>query len=338
MQFVKNIIKKSLYYSGYLSYLHNKRNKDTLTVLLFHRVLPVSDERWPQADMDWTVSDEFFKDCLRFFKKHYNVVSQKDVEAFHEQGIALPEKALLITFDDGWSDNLQYALPILKEFNIRPLLFVTTGAIGTQILSWQETLYSAWRIHMLTDDVVQQLADLLDIEANMPESENAIRQLVNQLQNESDEIKLKAAEISAQLLSDIPDHQMLTQDELNQLYKGGFDMGTHGVRHEPYTQSKNPKQEMEDSRQQLSELLSNEKPVTMSFPHGRVTEELIKDASQAGYKMIYTGRTVLNKPVRKDYSVLGRFNIEQCDLENANGRLSPEMMALYLFRQEAKAL
>jgi hypothetical protein len=52
-------------------------HRDTLTVVMFHRVR--DDPRWDEANPRDTVSTDFFADCLRFFRRHYDVVSLGDV-------------------------------------------------------------------------------------------------------------------------------------------------------------------------------------------------------------------------------------------------------------------
>lgn len=45
-------------------------------------------------------------------------------------GLPVPEKSVLITFDDGWLDNWLHAHPVLAEFGFRAVLFLVTGLIG----------------------------------------------------------------------------------------------------------------------------------------------------------------------------------------------------------------
>jgi len=317
-----------------LRIFHSIRNRKTLTVVLFHRVLPVTDIRWKQADMDWTVSDVFYEDCLRFFKKYYNPVSLEDIERFSNEGVALPDHAILITFDDGWSDNYEYAAEINKRNNIKPLMFVTTSAIGTKILSWQESLYSAWRINKLPPDLIRQLASLINLKTgDILETETDIRTFINAFQNASSEIKSEVARLTETLTENLPgNNQMLSLEQLKALAETDFSMGTHGVIHEPYTQVKSALDDMQACKNQLIKITGQQQATSMSFPHGQKNDELIAKAVEAGYKTIFTGRTRLNKVTRQTTNVLGRFNIEQGDLESANGRLIPAEMALYLFK------
>jgi hypothetical protein len=111
--------KKALYVSGALDAWHRRRNRNWLTVIMFHRVLATRDPRWPTSDPEYTLADDLFGHSLDFFKKHYNVVSLADLLAARAGERPLPERALLVTFDDGWSDNEEYALPHLKRTGLR---------------------------------------------------------------------------------------------------------------------------------------------------------------------------------------------------------------------------
>jgi hypothetical protein len=109
------LAKNVLYKLGALGAYHWFRNRRVLTVVIFHRVLPASDVRRQTADLDWTVSDVFFRSCLQFFVKHYHVVGMNEVwKSLNGQG-TLPDRALLITLDDGWADTEEYALQALHD-------------------------------------------------------------------------------------------------------------------------------------------------------------------------------------------------------------------------------
>ncbi len=75
----------------------------------------------------------------------YHVVQFSDLENYFENGIALPQNPVIISFDDGWSDQFTYAFPILEKYHYAATFFVFTNAIGRHgFLSWDnlQTLVS----------------------------------------------------------------------------------------------------------------------------------------------------------------------------------------------------
>lgn len=65
-----------------------------------------------------------FAEQLRYLRKHANFVTLDDVLAGFEKGRRLPPRPVLVTFDDAYLNNVEYALPVLREFGIRAVVFV----------------------------------------------------------------------------------------------------------------------------------------------------------------------------------------------------------------------
>src|SRR2546427_534601 len=78
---LKTAIKTLIYRSGLLPAWHHWRARLTLTVAMFHRVLPRGGSRWEQAEPEYTISERVFVECLEFFRRHYTVVRLDDVLA-----------------------------------------------------------------------------------------------------------------------------------------------------------------------------------------------------------------------------------------------------------------
>ena len=112
---------------------------------MFHRVLDPADPRWNSCDPDYTLPVDLFIHSLEFFRRHYNVVSMEDVLAARHGRKRLPPRPLLITFDDGWADNADFALPQLHERALPALMFVVADAVGARQPFYQERIFSAWR-------------------------------------------------------------------------------------------------------------------------------------------------------------------------------------------------
>jgi peptidoglycan/xylan/chitin deacetylase (PgdA/CDA1 family) len=81
-------------------------------------------------DKDTTVTPQHFRSQLTALKESgYNTILCKDLIAYVNQGIELPENPVLITFDDGYTSVYQYAYPILKELGMK----ATTSIIGISV-------------------------------------------------------------------------------------------------------------------------------------------------------------------------------------------------------------
>ncbi len=75
---------------------------------------------------------ERFRQQLRYLKwRGYAPISLDDLHNyFINKTISLPDKPVIITFDDGYMDNYENALPILKEQNVPATLFIVSGLIN----------------------------------------------------------------------------------------------------------------------------------------------------------------------------------------------------------------
>ena len=69
----------------------------------------------------------------------YHVVSFSDLENYFRDGKPLPIHPIVISFDDGWSDQYTYAFPILEKYHYTATFFVFTNPIGTRgFITWDQ--------------------------------------------------------------------------------------------------------------------------------------------------------------------------------------------------------
>jgi peptidoglycan/xylan/chitin deacetylase (PgdA/CDA1 family) len=110
-------------------------------VLMYHRItnLTATEARRPLL-RDLTVSPAAFEQQLRYLVEHgFTLLLAREVEEAVRQGLALPEKAVAVTLDDGYRDNFERAFPILRRFGLPATIYLVTGAVGTpNHLSWEE--------------------------------------------------------------------------------------------------------------------------------------------------------------------------------------------------------
>src|SRR5690606_7198832 len=93
-----------------------------------------------------TVSPRAFDEQMRYLAAHYQVISMNELLDVYRAEATLPERAVLITFDDGYSDFETNAWPILKRYGLPVTLFVPTAYAGnSQRAFWWDHLYQALR-------------------------------------------------------------------------------------------------------------------------------------------------------------------------------------------------
>ncbi len=85
----------------------------------------------------------FGKQVEYLFKKHYKIISLHDLQDHIRKGEKLPEKAVIITFDDGYMDNYTQAFPILAKYRFKATVFLITSLIGGKnydapMLGWDQ--------------------------------------------------------------------------------------------------------------------------------------------------------------------------------------------------------
>ncbi len=111
-------------YYFFLTNIFKKSFCKTAVILMYHRVDTVSnDERL------LVVTPEVFESHLIFLKERYEVIALPELVS-RLQNKQLTGREAVITFDDGYLDNLTNALPLLEKYQLPATIFVTTGFLG----------------------------------------------------------------------------------------------------------------------------------------------------------------------------------------------------------------
>jgi peptidoglycan/xylan/chitin deacetylase (PgdA/CDA1 family) len=125
-----------------------------LCVLMYHKVNDVEGN-------SVTVPVSLFDEQMAQLRElDYRPVSLDDVIAHYLEGVALPSRAVLITFDDGYLDNLENAVPVLERYGYPAVLFAPIGYLGgKRPLPHDEHLASRGTVNRMLD-----WGDLADLE------------------------------------------------------------------------------------------------------------------------------------------------------------------------------
>ena len=123
----------------------SKKENTKLYVLMYHSFVPEGTEC-----TTWTLTDARLREDLQWLKDHgYTTVLPRELAA----GDPLPEKAVMLTFDDGYEDNYTLAYPLLQEFNAK--------AVISLIVNHQDNQESGWLTwDMCREMVISELVEI----------------------------------------------------------------------------------------------------------------------------------------------------------------------------------
>lgn len=293
---------------------------------MYHRVLPVNDPRYRLEEPGMVVTPETLRDHVFWIREQFELVSLGDWLKAARSGDFLPKRAVAITFDDGWRDNFEYALPVLKEANAPATLFVVTDFIGTNRLFWPNRLMRVLRQAQLksseSDDarwVREKLAP------GGLGSENWLARAIGAAKAyEDDEILDRLKRLEAEFgLADHRDRELLTWSELREMHDSRlFEIGSHTKSHLRLSRAVSDERlraEIIESKRRLEAELGT--PVQLfCYPNGNVTAKAVS-LVRAHYSGAVTTRPGVNTP-SIDATLLRRVSIHQDIAEYKQGFLA----------------
>ena len=139
---LKYFVNKYLYWIRFLKlfFLAKKHPQGTL-ILGYHQIGSLSKD-----PLSLTVSKSNFYDQLKFLKKKFTVINPQQFYQSIVNHTIIPN-SILITFDDGYSNNLTQALPVLEKEKITALFFIATKNIIDQTPFWWDRMFSLRDYH-----------------------------------------------------------------------------------------------------------------------------------------------------------------------------------------------
>ena len=104
-------------------------------VLLYHRVTELNDDHQLLA-----VRPSNFYQQIEYLKKNYNVLPIEEFCHILKRKRKFPRGSIIITFDDGYSDNYTTAMPMLESLKVQALFYITTSLLETRQEFWWDQL------------------------------------------------------------------------------------------------------------------------------------------------------------------------------------------------------
>ncbi len=253
-----------------------------LSILIFHRVLAQPDPYMP-SEPDAPTFDALIGAVARIF----NVIPLS-LAVRHLRANTLPPRALCITFDDGYADNAEIALPILLRHHLPATFFVATDFLDGGRMWNDSVIESVRRAPGIRLDLRS-----LGLGTYATDNLDARRQTIDALLNQLKYLPLaqrseQVAAIAARISTPLPDNLMMRAEQVLQLRAAGMEIGAHTHTHPILARQAGEAAltEMRLGKMRLEEIVGE--PITLfAYPNGKPDQdyaaEHVKMAQDLGF-------------------------------------------------------
>lgn len=331
---LKRIAAYALYYTGALWLYAAVRLRGRAVVLMYHRVLPPDADSFSAPGI--TVSPASFALQMRFVSKHFTPLSAGQFLDSMEQG-RFPRRACLVTFDDGWIDNAETALPILLRFEVPAVFFVTTGYVGTERTFWQERLtrwlFEASRRPAAAGPLLHELGLAELVHASDRDARRRVRDYITDLKIEDESsVELLSRRIRSTLFDDAErgpscgDDRFMSWDAVRTLAaSSGYSVASHSHDHVPLTRLQ-PAEVAEDLAHSHRVLQQHGLATSgcFAYPNGDHDEAVVAAVSQEGVRLAFTTQHGHVHPSDD------RLRLRRVNVHGAAGNSRPEFLCRLL--------
>lgn len=317
-----------------------------LTIIKYHYVRDIKNSKYPQIK---GIEIDEFKEQIGFLKKNYHFLKMEELINMIQNDISIPNKSVLLTFDDAYIDHYKNVFPILHKEKIQGSFFVPVGSIANN------TILDVNKIHFILahidncNKLVKLIFNELDkyrIEYNLEsniyyfnklaiksrfdipevmfikrilqvELNPVLRKII--LNNLYDNIiNINEAEFSKELYMDI--------EQIKIMLAEGMHIGSHGYNHVWLNslEQKEQRFEVEESLNFLKKLNVDLNYWTICYPYGGYNDSLIDILKNFGCKLGLTTKTDIT-----DISVNNRFELPRLDTIDFPMKIDAEVNKWY---------
>jgi peptidoglycan/xylan/chitin deacetylase (PgdA/CDA1 family) len=318
------------------------RSERKALVLCYHKIHESC------SDPRLCVTPSHFAEHLEVLRQHARLIRLQHLsQALLDEN--LPDQSVVVTFDDGYADNLYNAKPLLERYGIPATVFVIAGYIGHNREFWWDELDRLF----LRSDVLPERLDLgvngntyhWQLDEGGDYSEEAFRRRwrpgeetrssYHSLYKSLWKLLRPMAEDERQrVLHELrgwagaeevvhPSHRPLSLEEVVALGQGGLvEVGAHTVTHPalPRLSPGSQRDEISGSKSRLEEIL--DRPVTsFSYPYGNLSEQTVGVVRRAGFSCACSTRADTVRLSSERFR-LPRVEVQDWDGDEFAGQLS----------------
>ncbi|EOX4279467.1 polysaccharide deacetylase [Vibrio cholerae] len=283
---------------------------DKLTVVMYHYVRRIRQSRYPNIK---GLELDSFIEQLKYFVKHYHIVTMEQVLSSIKAGEKLPPKAMLLTFDDAYAEHFTHVYPILKSMGLQGSFYVPAKTVlEHKVLDVNKIhfiLASTTNIETLVIDLKQQL-ELYNKQFSLKSFDEYFNEFAVANRFDCKEViffkrMLQHAlpEKLRNIISDNLFQKYVGMDEesfckelymdkyqLEQLVRDGMHVGCHGYDHYWWNRldSQSLTEEIRRSKMFLASLGCDMNQWTACYPYGSSSDLVVAELKRQGCNAAFT--------------------------------------------------
>lgn len=310
--------------AGVLRWLERAGRRPGLVVLTYHRIGDPAGQ--PYYGPIWSATPEVFRAQVGRLRDTFRVIGLDEAAALVGDGKSadLREPLAMVTFDDGQRDNVEVALPVLRELGVPATFFLPTAWIDAPRLPWWDHL--AYVLHTTTvrtlrldrpgplvidldqtprpSAIARVVQSYLDHQVDTGDEAGALAHL-----DERAEVAVDSAGLGRSLF--------MTWDEARALLSAGMSVGSHAQTHRTLARLSADEQraELSGSKARLEQALG--RPVVgVAYPYGwpgTFDATTTRLARAAGYRLGFASVEGTNRPGLFDPMAVRRLGVGFAD-------------------------
>ncbi len=281
-----------------------------LRILAYHRVAELRDT--PAVDSRGiSATPAVFAGQMQHLARHYHVIGVPQFLNAIENGAPLPKRAVLITFDDAYTDFAEIAWPILKCFQLPATMFVPTSYPDhPERAFWWDKLHQAFKATARTELCGTPFGDLPLL--NSEEKRRALRMVQDHCTTIPDDEAVRLVDyVCSELTKGLVYYgSVLSWDQLRRLANEGLTLGSHTRTHPIMTEvtPDRMREEIRGSQEDLKREIGTALPI-LCYPNGNHNDTVISILKDEGIRLAFTTLSGENKSESLDLLRLRRVVI-----------------------------
>jgi peptidoglycan/xylan/chitin deacetylase (PgdA/CDA1 family) len=287
-------------------------------VFNYHRIGNSSESKF---DRDvFSCDSEVFDTQIGLVNQFFEVITSKQLPDILTQK-QMDKRYAIITFDDGYKDNYDIALPILQKHGVSGIFFVPTTLIEKNTIPWWDEVAFILRSNVGKEVALPQSSEKITL--SQDKIEHQIRKFISVVKTITDVEPEETIEYLREYfsltndVSYIDENLFMTWKQLKSLSDKGMEIGSHTVHHRILAklQEKEQKYEIEHSKVILEKELNIEinaiaYPVGRKNSYNALSKTLV---ASTGYQFAFNNEPGINK-LKFDRYDLNRFSVDRQDL------------------------